>query len=80
MNLRVLGWAGFIFLGAGLLILLFGPKEWRSFGCGALLTAVTLYGGGLFLVARQIARIRRAANEMMQRVADEMEKRKGGGR
>lgn len=78
MNLRVLGWSGFAFLGAGILVLIFGPREWKSFGCGALLTAATLYVTGLLLVVRQIARVRRKANEMLQRVADEMERRKGG--
>jgi hypothetical protein len=79
MHFRVLGWAGFAFLAVGVLILLFGPSTWRNFGCGALLTAVTLYIVGLILVARQIAAIRRKANEMMQRVAEEMEHRQGGG-
>lgn len=76
MHFRVLGWMGFGFLAAGLLVLLFGPAEWRSYGCGAVLTAATLYAIGLFLVARQIARIRRAANEMMRRVADELDRHK----
>jgi hypothetical protein len=78
MNLRVLGWSGFTFLGAGLLVLLFGPKEWKAFGCGALLTAATLYVTGLVLVVRQIAHVRRKANEMLQRVAEELERRKKG--
>jgi len=76
MSLRVLGWTAFIFLASGLLVLLFGPREWRSYGCGAFLTAVTLYAVGLFMVARQVASIRRRANEMLERAAQEMEKRK----
>jgi hypothetical protein len=78
MNLKVLGWAGFVFLAAGILILIFGPVEWKSFGCGALLTAATLYVTGLVIVVRHIARIKHAANEMMRRVAEDMEKRKKG--
>ncbi|HKS16583.1 MAG TPA: hypothetical protein VJU16_04670, partial [Planctomycetota bacterium] len=61
MNLRVLGWAGFIFLAAGIILFLFGGERWRPYGCGALLTAVTIYGVGLFLVIRMVARMRRAA-------------------
>jgi peptidoglycan/LPS O-acetylase OafA/YrhL len=76
MHFRVLGWAGFVFFAAGLLILLFWPAGY-PYGCGALLTAVTLYAAGLILVARQLAALRRKANEMMQRVAEEMERRKG---
>jgi uncharacterized membrane protein YqjE len=76
MHFRVLGWAGFVFLAAGLTVLIFGPKDWNSYGCAAVLTSVTLYVTGLVMVARQISRVRRQANEMLQRVADEMEKRK----
>ncbi|HEY3225916.1 MAG TPA: hypothetical protein VGK61_02835 [Planctomycetota bacterium] len=76
MPLRALGWVGFVFLGAGLLILLFGPREWRSFGCGALMTAVMVYGWGLWTVARQIAGIRRRAEQMLERAAEEMDKKK----
>jgi len=76
MHFRVLGWAGFVFLAAGLVVLIFGPKDWHSYGCAAVLTSVTLYVTGLLLVAQQISRVRRHANEMLQRVADEMEKRK----
>jgi hypothetical protein len=79
MNLRVLGWSGFVFLAAGLIILLFIPK-WTSYGCAAVLTAVTLYGIGFFMVARQIAAVRRQANEMLERVAEEMERQRGGGK
>ena len=71
---------GFLFLASGLVVYLLYPPEWRSFGCAALLTAVTLYGAGLFLVARQIARIRHRANEMLQRVAEELEGRNRGER
>jgi len=78
-TLKVLGWMGFFFLASGLVVVLFYPPEWRSLGCGAIMTAVTLYGAGLFLVARQVARIRRRANDMLQRVADELEGRKRGG-
>lgn len=80
MSFKGIGWFGFIFFGAGLMVLLFGPKEWKPYGCGALLTAATLYGTGLVLVARHIARIRRQANDMLARVADEMERLKGGGK
>ena len=80
MPFKFLGWSGFIFLGIGLLLIIFGPREWKPFGCGALLTSVTLYVTGLVLLARQIARVRDKANEMMMRVADEMERRKGGGK
>ena len=76
MRIRVLGWAGFLFLAAGLLILLFGPSEWRSFGCGALLTSVTVYGIGLYFVARQIATVRHRVADMLERTAQEMEKKK----
>ena len=76
MQFKVLGWTGFVFLAAGILVYFFGPSHWRHFGCGAMLTAVTVYVVGLILVARQIAVIRRKANEMMQRVAEEMERRK----
>jgi len=76
MSIKVLGWSGFAFLGAGLLILLFGPVEWRSIGCGSLLTAVTVYAIGLWTVVRHIAAIRRRATEMLSRAADEMERRK----
>jgi hypothetical protein len=75
MHFRVLGWAGFVFLGAGLLILLFWPSGY-PYGCAAVLTAVTLYAAGLILVARQLAALRRKANELMQRVAEEMERKK----
>jgi len=78
MSLRALGWVGFIFFGAGLLILIFGPREWISFGCGALLTAVMVYGWGLWMVARQIRGIRRRAEQMLERAAQEMEKKKSG--
>jgi hypothetical protein len=80
MSFKGLGWFGFIFFGAGLLVLLFGPDEWKPYGCGALLTAATLYGTGLVLVARHIARIRRQMNDMLARAADEMDRRKGGGK
>jgi len=80
MHLKFIGWSGFIFLATGLLLLIFGPKEWKSYGCGAVLTAITLYVTGLVLVARQIARVKDKANEMMMRVAEEMERRKGGGK
>ena len=78
MRLKVVGWLGFIFLGAGILILSFGPTEWRSIGCGALLTAVTVYGVGFFLVVRQIAMVRRRVNVMLQQAAEEMERRTTG--
>lgn len=73
-----MGWAGFIFLAAGLTILIFGPRHWNSYGCAAVLTSLTLYVTGLVMVARQISRVRRQANDMLQRVADEMERRGGG--
>jgi hypothetical protein len=75
-SLRVLGWSGFVFLAVGLILVLFF-KQWTRYGCAALLTAVTLYGIGFWIVARQIAAVRRHANEMLERVAEEMEKRKG---
>lgn len=76
MHFRVLGWAGFIFLAAGLAIMLFLPPQWSYVGCGSILTAVTLYIIGLIMVARQIATIRRRANQMLQRLAEEMERKK----
>ena len=79
MNLRVLGWSGFVFLAVGLVLLLFF-KEWTRYGCAAVLTAITLYGIGLWMVARQIAAVRRHANEMLERVAEEMERQKGIGK
>jgi hypothetical protein len=79
MHFRVLGWAGFFFLAVGLILLLFFPPEWTRYGCAAVLSAVTLYGVGLWMVARQIAIVRRHANEMLERVAEEMERRQGGG-
>ena len=79
MNLKAIGWIGFIFLAIGLLILYFGPQEWYAYGCAGILTAVTLYVTGFVMVARQISRIRGQAGEMMRRVAEEMERRKGGG-
>ena len=78
MPLRALGWVGFVFFAAGLLILLFGPREWGSYGCGALLTAAMVYGWGLWTVARQIRGIRRRAEQMLERAAQEMEKKKSG--
>lgn len=80
MHFKFIGWTGFVFLAIGLLVLIFGPKEWKSYGCGAVLTAITLYVTGLVLVARQIARIRDKANEMMMRVAEEMERQRGRGK
>lgn len=76
MGLKVLGWSGFVFLGGGLLVFFLGPREWRSIGCGALLTAVTIYLVGFWMVVRQIAGIRRRANEMLTRVAEEMERKR----
>ena len=76
MSLRLLGWLGFIFLAGGLLVMIFGPVEWRSFGCGAMITAVMIYGWGLWQVARMISGVRRRANDMLERVAQEMERRK----
>ena|SRR5688572_21084048 len=79
MHLKVIGWIGFGFLAGGLLVLLFGPTDWYSFGCAGVLTALTLYGTGLVMVVRQISRIRVQAGEMMRRVAEEVERRQGGG-
>lgn len=76
MHFKVLGWCGFVFLAAGLTILLFFPRDWTSYGCAAMLSSVTLYATGLVMVARQMARARRQANEMLRRVADEVERRK----
>lgn len=75
MHFRVLGWAGFVFLAVGLILVLFF-KPWQKYGCAALLTAATLYGIGLWMVARQIAAVRKRTNEMLERVAQEMERRK----
>jgi|SRR5688572_6384306 len=79
MPFKALGWVGFVFLAAGLLILLFGPDDWYAFGCAGVLTAITLYVTGLVMVVQQISRIRGQAGEMMRRVAEELERRKGGG-
>jgi len=73
--MRPLAWTGFGFLVGGVAMLLLG-SAWRPFGCGALLTAATIYGYAIWKVARQIADIRRRADEMLERAANEMEKRK----
>jgi uncharacterized membrane protein YqjE len=78
MPFRAIGWIGFAFFGAGLLTILFGPPEWRSYGCGALLTAVTIYVVGAVYVIRRIRQVQKATNEMMRRVMEEMN-RKGQG-
>jgi hypothetical protein len=80
MNFRLLGWLGFVFGAGGLLLYIFGPPEWRPFGCGAMLTALTLYGVGLFLILRMIRRTKKGVEEMMRRVMEQTNRRKGGSR
>ena len=78
MNYKLLGWVGFAFLAGGLLVYVFGPREWKPFGCGAMLTALTLYAVGLFLIIRMIRRTKRGVESMMRRVLEEAERRKRG--
>ena len=80
MNFKLLGWVGFSFLAGGLLVYVFGPPEWKPFGCGAMLTAVTMYAVGVFLIARMIRRTKRGVEEMMRRVLEQAERRKRGSR
>ena len=75
MPLRPLAWTGFAFLGAGVAMMFLGP-DWRPYGCGSLLTAATVYAFAFWKVARQIAAINRRTQEMLERAAQEMEKRK----
>lgn len=80
MNFKLLGWLGFAFLAAGLLVYIFGPTSWKPFGCGAMLTAATLYAVGLFFIVRMIRRTKQGVEEMMRRVIEQSGRRKGGSR
>ena len=75
MHLRGLSWIGFAFIVAGTAMLLLGP-DWRPFGCGALLTAGTIYAIAIWKILRAIALLKRQTQEMLERAAQEMEKRK----
>ena len=78
MPFKTVGWLAFAFFGGGLLVYLFGPSEWRPYGCGALLTALTIYIVGFIYVVRRIRQVQKATTEMMRRVMEDLQSKKQG--